>query len=349
MKLSNRFVRSATWEGLAGTDGSVTPELIDVMVALAQGGVGLIISGHAYVQPEGQAGPWQLGVYSDNPGLKKMAEAVHSAGGRIIMQLAHAGEYAPEQLTGQPAIAVSASKNMSEASCREMTSQDIRKLIVAFAEAAARAKTAGFDGVQIHSGHGYLLSQFLSPAFNQRQDEYGGSIINRSRIHVEILKAIRETVGDDYPILIKLNCQDFIENGLSLDESRQVALQLADVGLDALELSGGIIKSGKLAPSRTGINSVEKEAYFREEARFFKREISIPLILVGGIRSYELAEELVENGEADYISMCRPFIMEPSLIKRWESGDYGKAQCKSDNKCLKSGREGTGVHCFVNE
>jgi 2,4-dienoyl-CoA reductase-like NADH-dependent reductase (Old Yellow Enzyme family) len=347
--ISNRFVRSATFEGIASAEGAVTPALHDLMVSLASGGTGLIITGHAYVRTDGQASAKQLGVYSDGliPGLEKMTEAVHAAGGRIIMQLAHAGRFASPQLTGQNALAVSLSQNTSDGPIREMTLEDIRALPLAFAKAAERAKTAGFDGIQIHSAHGYLLSQFLSPAFNCRRDEYGGSIVNRSRIHREIIQAIRKRVGQDYPILVKLNCQDFIENGLQLNDSLQAARILADAGVDAIEISGGVVRTGKLEPSRTGINSMEKEAYFRNEARHFRREIDIPLILVGGIRSYELAQQLIENEEVDYISMSRPFIMEPGLVNRWASGDHSKAQCKSDNACLKSGRQGNGVRCMV--
>lgn len=349
LEIPNRFVRSATFEGIAGAEGAVTPALTELMAALASGGVGLIITGHAYVRSDGQVSAKQLGVYSDGliPGLRKMTEAVHAAGGRIILQLAHAGRFASPQLTGQTAPAVSQAKDASDPSIKEMTLEDIQQLPAAFAMAAARAKTAGFDGVQIHSAHGYLLSQFLSPAFNWRQDEYGGNIVNRSRIHQEIIQAIRKSVGKDYPILVKLNCQDFIENGLQLDESLQAARILSDAGVDAIEISGGVVRTGKLEPSRTGINSIGKEAYFRSEARHFRREISIPLILVGGIRSYELAEQLIENGEVDYISMCRPFIMEPGLVNRWASGDHSKALCKSDNACLKSGRQGNGVRCMV--
>ncbi|KAF1084341.1 NADH oxidase [Sporotomaculum syntrophicum] len=149
------------------------------------------------------------------------------------------------------------------------------------------------------------------------------------------IQAMRRTVVNKYPILVKLNCQDYIENGLNVDDSLQVAHRLANAGVDAIE------------SSRTGINSLEKEDYYRNEARAFKREIRITLILVGGIRSYELAEKLVENEEVDYISMCRPFIMEPGLINQWASGDHSKALCKPDNACLKSGRKGTGVRCLV--
>ncbi|MFH0995237.1 MAG: NADH:flavin oxidoreductase [Pseudomonadota bacterium] len=351
MKLSNRFVRSATWEGMAGTDGAVTPKLIDAMTALARGGVGLIISGHAYVSQEGQASPWQLGVYKDEliPGLRDMAAAIHAAGGKIVMQLAHAGHFAPEKLTGRTPVVASDYEGLSKTPRKELTVQDIQDLVTAIADAAQRAKSAGFDGVQIHAAHGYLLSQFLSPIFNRRVDGYGGSIENRARIHVEVVKAVRKAVGKDYPVLIKMNCRDFSENGLSLEDSLVVAGILSDAGLDAIELSGGLLTGGKLSPSRPGIHSTDKEAYFREELRAFKKRIAIPLILVGGNRSIEVAEELVATGAADYIAMSRPLIREPDLISRWKSGDRRRAECKSDNLCFGPGLEGNGIYCVTRD
>lgn len=229
----------------------------------------------------------------------------------------------------------------------EITDQDIRELVAAFADGAGRAKAAGFDGVQIHSAHGYLLSQFLSPVFNRRRDAYGGDIQNRSRIHMEVCKAIRETVGNDYPVLIKLNCSDFTDNGLTLEDSLQVGRMLAGIGLDAIELSGGLLTNSKLSPRRFGIKTEEDEAYFREEARHFKNATDIPLILVGGMRSFSVAERLVEDGVADYISMSRPLIREPNLINRWKSGDRSKAKCISDNRCFKAAMSGNGVCCEV--
>jgi len=350
MKLSNRLVRSATWEGMATDDGAVTPKLIDTMADLSKGGVGLIISSHAYVRPEGQASPWQLGIYKDEfiHGLQKMTSAVHGCGAKIVMQLAHAGNFAAEQLIDQPPLVVSDFEGLSESPRNEITAQDIRKLVVAFSNAAQRAKSAGFDGVQIHSAHGYLLSQFLSPVFNHRQDEYGGDISNRARIHLEVYHAIRKTVGNDYPVLIKMNCRDFIKNGLSLEDSLQVGIMLANAGLDAIELSGGMVTSGgRLSPSQPRINSEDKEAYFKEDARLFKKKINIPLILVGGMRSFGVVERLVEDEVADYISLSRPFIREPGLINRWKAGDHRKAKCKSDNLCLRPGLNGDGIYCVA--
>jgi 2,4-dienoyl-CoA reductase-like NADH-dependent reductase (Old Yellow Enzyme family) len=351
MNLSNRFVRSATWEGLATTDGAVTPKLIERMVELAKGGVGLIISSHTYISKEGQGTPWQLGIYKDelNQGLKELTVAVHEDGGKIILQLAHAGNYAEESLTKQPPLVVSNFEGLAETERKEITKDEIKKLIEAYTIAAERAKKAGFDGVQIHSAHGYLLSQFLSPVFNKRQDEYGGSIDNRVRIHLEIYQSVRKVVGKNFPILIKMNCGDFVENGLDIKESIQVAKLVTSAGFNAIELSGGVIRTGKLSPSRPGINSQAKEAYFQKYAHEIKNEIAIPLILVGGIRSFEIAEKIILEGTADYISMSRPFIREPDLINRWQSGDREKAKCISDNLCFNPGFEGKGVYCVTKE
>ena len=349
MELSNRFVRTATWEGMAAADGAVTSKLIETMIALAQGGVGLIISGHTYIRPEGQASPLQLGIYKDDfiQGLREMTNAVHDSGGKIIMQLAHAGNFAAKHLTGQPPLVVSDFEGLASSPRKEITEQGIGEMVRSFADAARRAKSAGFDGVQIHSAHGYLLSQFLSPAFNRRKDEYGGDVQNRVRIHLEIYEAIRKVVGQDYPVLIKLNSRDFIENGLGLEDSLQIAKILARAGMDAIELSGGFITGGKLSPSRSGIDSEEKEAYFREDARAMKKETGIPLILVGGMRSFNVAEKLIQDGTADYISMSRPLIKEPDLVNRWKAGDRRRAECRSDNLCFKPGLDGEGIYCVV--
>ena len=351
MKLANRFVRSATWEGMAADDGACTPKLTDLMVNLAKGDVGLIISSHAYVSPEGQAGPWQLGVYDDKliPGLEAMATAVHESGGKIVMQLAHAGYFANAKLTGKTPMAPSNAEGFAKGARQEMNADDIQGAVKAYGAAAKRAQTAGFDGVQIHSAHGYLLSQFLSPAFNQRQDEYGGDIRNRARALIEVLREVRQAVGKDFPVLVKLNCQDFIENGLQPEDSLQTGKMLVENGIDAIELSGGMLIGGKLSPSRMGIKSAEKEAYFQNEARAFKKDISVPLILVGGNRSFQVAERLVNEGVTDYISLCRPLIREPDLINRWKSGDHSKATCLSDNMCFEPAMKGNGIYCLTEE
>jgi len=349
MSIKNRFVRSATWAGMAEDDGSCSPKLIELMVKLTEGGIGLIITGHSYVSKRGHASPWQLGIYKDEliPGLREMTDAVHEKGGKIVVQLAHAGMFANPKLAKETPVAPTALSGFTEHLPKEMDLNDIEELVEAFAQAALRGKRAGFDGVQIHAAHGYLLSQFLSPVFNKRNDRYGGSLENRANILLEILKSIRAKVGDDYPLLIKMNSEDFLEGGLELEESIKVGAMLKEEGIDAIELSGGTAVSGKLSPIRTGILSEDDEAYFKDAARAFKENIDIPLILVGGIRSLAVAKDIVDNNIADYISMSRPFIREPDLINRWKSESHDKASCLSDSKCFAPAMSGKGVYCVV--
>ncbi len=351
MNLANRFVRSATWEGMATQDGRVTHKLTDTMVALATGGVGLIISGHAYVSKTGQASPWQLGLYDDSltDGLRSMTDAVHAAGGRIVAQLAHAGHFALEKAIGKPPVVASNFEGLAQTPRSELSVADLQDLKNVYVAAARRARSAGFDGIQLHSAHGYLFSQFLSPWFNRRTDDYGGTIDNRVRIHVETIRAIRQAVGEDYPILVKMNGEDFSDGGLSAAESVIAAAQMMAAGLDAIELSGGLLTGGKLSPSRPNINTEEKEAYFEDAAQAFKKELDLPLILVGGIRSPDVAERLLDSGVADYFSMSRPLIREPNLIRRWQSGDRSRARCLSDNLCFRPGMTGKGIYCVTEE
>lgn len=351
LTLKNRFIRAATWEGLATPEGEVTQKLIDMLVNLAKGGVGLIITSHTYVSKEGQGTPWQLGIYNDKliPKFIELTSAIHSHDCKIMLQLAHAGEFAETELTKQPAWSVSGSSGLTENVLKVINSEDIAYIISSYAQAARRAKDAGFDGIQIHSAHGYFLSQFLSPAFNHRSDSYGGNIENRNRIHREILQAVRNAVGSDFPIFIKMNCTDFIENGLESHESLLTAKNLENAGIDAIEVSGGIIRTGKLSPSRPGITSREKEAYFRDYAKKFKSSLRIPLVLVGGIKSFETAYQIIEDGIADCISMSRCLLREPDLVSRWQNGDLRTAECKSDNLCFTPGFEGKGVYCVTKE
>ncbi|MBR9987833.1 MAG: NADH:flavin oxidoreductase [Desulfosarcina sp.] len=351
MKLANRFVRSATWEGMATQDGRVTPRLTDAMQTLATGGVGLIISGHAYVSKIGQASPWQLGIYDDSliEGLLSMTDAVHSAGGKIVAQLAHAGHFALEKSIGKAPVVASNFEGLAQTPRTELSVADIQGLKTKYVEAAQRAQTAGFDGIQLHSAHGYLFSQFLSPWFNRRSDEYGGSLKNRARIHVETIRAIRQVMGQDFPMLVKINCEDFADGGLTVAESIEAARLMVAAGLDAIELSGGLLTGGKLSPSRPNINKEKKEAYFKDAAQAFKKELDVPLILVGGIRSPDVAERLLDAGAADYFSMSRPLIREPGLIKRWQSGDRTRALCLSDNLCFRPGMTGKGIYCVTEE
>jgi 2,4-dienoyl-CoA reductase-like NADH-dependent reductase (Old Yellow Enzyme family) len=349
MTLRNRFVRSATWEGLGNKDGSVSVKVTEKMVELAKGEVGLIISGYSFVSPEGRSTPGQLAVYDDRfvPGLKGMVDAVHSAGGKIAQQIVHGGAFANPELTGTEAVGPSAGVGK----CRPLRKEELEGIVSAFTRAARRAKGAGFDAVQVHGAHGFLLSEFLSLTFNKRTDEYGGSIENRARLLLEVVRSVREVVGPDFPVLVKLNSEDFLEGGLTPEESVQVSRMLEKASVDAIEFSGGTGASPqKFLPPRPGaLDTREKEVYYREAAKIYKEVVSIPLMLVGGIRSYEVAAELVENGIADYIALSRPLIVEPGLVKRWREGDRRKAECISCNGCFVPAREGKGIYCVVEE
>lgn len=349
MALANRFVRSATWEGMADNNGGCTPKLIELMKRFAEGGVGLIITGLAFVTREGQAAPWQMGAADDEflPGLKEMTDAVHRANGKIALQIAHGGCYSQTQLTGREALAPSTHEAGVIPTCREITVAEIAQVVAAFGRSAALAKKAGFDAVQIHAAHGYLLSQFLSPFFNKRSDDYGGSIENRARIVLETLQSVRKSVGDGYPVLIKINSEDFVPGGLTVDEMLFVAEQLARGGIDAIEMSGGTVyASGAFSAIRTGaFDTPEKEVFYREAAARYKAKINVPLMLVGGVRSFEVAENLVSDGSADYISLSRPLIREPALVNRWKSGDLRRATCISDNACFAPTLKGEGLYC----
>lgn len=351
MRVKNRFVRSATAEGLAAPDGSVTDRLEAAMKALAVGEVGLVISSHAYVEKRGQAGGGQLGAHTPDmePGIARLARAVHAYGGRFVVQLAHGGCRAAPEHSGQPAVGPSAPEDPDTASCQAMDAEDLARFEAAFGTAAALCRDAGADGVEIHAAHGYGLSQFLSPRTNRRLGAYGGSLANRARLLLEVIVAIRGRVGRDYPVLVKINAEDFIENGLSAVESRQVVHWLEAAGADAVELSGGTLDSGKLSPIRPGHVSIpDGEGYYRDAARTLKEEgLTIPLILVGGIRSLETSEALVASGAADMVALSRPLIREPGLIRRWSAGDHAPSACVSDNLCFVPLRKGEGVYCLT--
>jgi 2,4-dienoyl-CoA reductase-like NADH-dependent reductase (Old Yellow Enzyme family) len=353
MTLANRFVRSATWEGLASREGSVTPKLTKMMVELVRDEVGLIISGYTFVSPEGQSSPGQLAIYDDRfvAGLWAMVEAVHKAGGKIALQIVHGGKFADFALTGLQPIGPSAIAKDGQTTCRPMSKPDIANIISAFTQAAVRAKQAGFDAIQLHAAHGFLFSQFLSPALNQRTDEYGGTLENRARFLLEAVRSIRKATGPGYPLLIKLNSEDFLEGGLTRDEAVQVAAMLEAASVDAIEYSGGTVASPeKFMPVRPGKSKTpQDEVFYREAAQLYQARVGIPLMLVGGIRSYETANDLIRRGVADYISLGRPLICEPGLVKRWHSGDRRRSECGSCNSCFAPASDGRGVYCVAME
>jgi len=352
MVLANRFIRSATWEGLAGNDGSVTPSLIDLLRRISEGGAALVITGMAYVSREGQACAWQLGIHSGGlrSGLSALAEAIHAAGGKIAVQLGHAGSCAAFPLSGLDPIGPSIPEATTRFAGREMTHDDIQKVIRAFANAAVRAREVRFDAIQIHGAHGYLISQFLSPFSNKRTDEYGGSLENRARFLREILTEIRKAVGFDYPVLVKLNSADFIAGGFTEEDMLRTAARLEEDRVDAIELSGGIPMAGKHGTIRAATpSSGEPEAYYETAARRYKDRMRTPLMLVGGIRTFETAGRLVAERTADYIALSRPLVREPDLVHRWQRGDTRPAWCISDGGCFGAALRKQGLHCVIED
>jgi len=335
LTLANRFIRSATGTGMANNLGQVTPKLTKHIMELVEGGVGLIISGHACVHPSGQSSTHQLCIYNNShiPGLSALVEKVHNKGGKIVAQLNHVGAHSKSTVTDTAPVS-SSSNYATGPDCRAMTQNDIDELVQAFRDASVRAKKAGFDGVQLHAAHGYLLSQYLSPVYNERTDDYGGSIENRTRITVEAYNAMRSTVGDDYPIMIKMNVTDFLDEGISLEDAVAAASIFDEVGFDSIELSGGIIWGWNTYGINWSPCRNVTEVYYQDTAKTLKQILRTPIILTGGIKSYHEAERIIRDGDADYIGLCRPLIREPDLVNRWKSGDTSNSLCINDNVCI---------------
>ncbi|MBW1858997.1 MAG: NADH:flavin oxidoreductase [Deltaproteobacteria bacterium] len=351
MILRNRSVRSATWTGMARKDGTCSPKLIKLTEKLARGEVGLIITGFTYVMPNGQALPGQLGIHNNamTPNLRKLTKAVHAAKGKICMQIVHAGVQTGVKDRGTlPVWGPSAVHDKLYGwTPKPVTQKEIKETVEAFAGAAARAKRAGFDAVQLHGAHGFLISQFLSPARNRRTDKYGGPIENRARFLFEVFRAVRKAVGKDFPVLIKLNTQDFVRGGFHERDALFVAKRLDKMGIDAIEMSGGVPAAGDLSPARTKIRKTSDEAYFLSIAKKIKKQVSVPIILVGGVRSLQAISQILEKGDADLVSMARPLIREPGLVRRWRKGDKEKAKCISCNQCFGAAMSPQGVYCVV--
>ncbi len=376
MSLKNRIVRSAFLENMAAPDGLPTDDTLRLYERLARGGVGLIITGMAYVSPGGKGQPLQHGAHIDAmiPAWRRITDSVHQLGGKIAMQLVHCGRQSnPKALGGAQTVAPSAAPDLYYLTrSRAMTGDEIAQTIRDFGDAAARVEEAGFDAVQIHGAHGYLVSSFLSPLTNRRRDEWGGDAARRFRFPAEVYNAVRRAVGPDFPVLCKMNANDFTWNGLTPRESFPAAHQLVELGVDALELSGGIFETflhtcrgsmplDLIALDRSAIVRQclltvfrlqkmlipFKEAYFLPYAAKLKPTLKIPLILVGGIRTPETAERILETGAADFISMARPLVREPDLPNKWLSGRRIAAQCSSCNRCAGEEDRGNKAKCYA--
>lgn len=354
LEMENRFIRSATYFALSDFDGFVSDDGIAIMRKLAGNNIGLIMTGYAYVLKSGQVFSDMNGIQDDDhiSGFQKMVEAVHKPGGRIVMQIVHGG--ADSQTVakrGGDYMAVSLTGEVPDhgREPREMNEEDIEGIIEAFGQAAGRVQKAGFDGVQIHGAHGYLVSQFLSPRSNKRKDKWGGSLENRMRFVIEVTRAIKRNVDDNFPVMIKLGCRDYVDEreGLTIEEGAEISRELEREGISLIEISHGFLDRSyrKLL---TKITSPEREALFLADARIIRKATSIPLSLVGGMRSFPVMEEIVQSGITDCISLCRPFISEPWLIRRWKEGDTGPAKCISCYKCFSPDPDGS-VHIYCRQ
>jgi len=340
MTFRNRFVRSATQDWLPQSDGEVSDAQLALYEQLAAGGVGLIMTGHSYVShPFGRAANPQNAIYHERfiDGYKKMVEVVHRHDAKIFLQLAHAGrQTVPELIDGKMPVAPS---DMFDANgqqvARALTLDEIEQLLEDYEAAAMRAKRAGFDGVQLHMAHGYLLAQFLSPYTNHREDEYGGSVDQRIRLLCEVTYRVKTAVGRQFPVFAKLNTTDGVNDKtqLSLEDVLYTANMIAEHGIDAIETSGGTIKETRVVMAKPGILKPEQEAYFAPAAKQVKAAVKVPVILVGGLRSTAVMEDLIANGTADMLSMSRPFVREPDLINKLAAGQK-KATCVSCNACF---------------
>lgn len=350
MDLPNRAVRSATYENRCDAEGKVTDELLRFYTELARGEIGLIITGNAMVHPWGLTAPNALGIYSDDhlPGLARLAQVFKDYGVKAMVQLSHGGrQTVPDLIRGREVLAPSAVYSRAmKLMPREMALSEIKEIIEAFVTAAERAWKAGFHGVQLHAAHGYLLSNFLSPFSNTRTDDFGGSTEGRAKILLEIMSRVRARCGNDFPVLIKLNSEEGLKSGLDVEEAARIVRVLDGKGVAAIEVSGGVYETG--LASRTKIKSTKDEAYFLANAECLHGETKIPLILVGGIRSLKRIHEILDSGVVGMVSMCRPFIREPGLIKRWKQGDRTRARCISCNECVNKVFEGP-VKCYQEE
>jgi 2,4-dienoyl-CoA reductase-like NADH-dependent reductase (Old Yellow Enzyme family) len=353
LELTNRLVRSATYDGGADRNGRVTAWQVDLYDKLARGGAGLIVTGLCSVHPSGRLARRQ-NVVSDEAavdGLRRLAAAVHRHGGKLAVQLAHGGRecHAYQAYRGRTAVAPSRLEGSDGGhSHRALTEEEIDAIVTSFGTAAGRVRAGGGDAVQLHGAHAYLVSQFLSPASNRRSDRWGGSFERRLNFLTAVYSAMRRRVGEDFPVLIKLGVADGFAGGLTFREGRQIAAHCMALGFDAIEVSQGL-RGRHYAETefRTGINRPEDEAYFRGWAAQIRRDASVPVILVGGVRRRAVAEAALAAGESDLVALSRPLICEPDLIARWRNGDEASSRCISCNSCFEALLKGRRLGCVV--
>lgn len=378
LEIKNRFVHSATHECMAMETGEVTDELIKRYSKLAKGDVGLIIPGLLFVHPRGRSMKYQTGIHNDKmmSGLRKLVDEVHLNEGKIAFQLVHGGRQVPKKLIGVPPLAPS-SKGRDPVSLNKakmMEESEIWEVIVAFAEASRRAVEAGADAVQLHCAHGFLINEFLSPFFNDRQDNWGGSDERRFRFLREIILEIKKDLPNEIPLLVKLNVNDFTpQEGITPELAKQYVEWLVDLNIDGVELSCGTFYSFHTVRGEIPIKELSyglprwmrflaklqfkkmvplckfEEAYNLQAAKLIKPVLGeVAMLLVGGLKRLSHIEELIEKNHTDFISMSRAFNREPFLIKSFKDGKTEEASCISCNKCFAAIFNNIPLSCYIN-
>lgn len=311
LTLNNRLVFPPMATEKSRGDGRLGQGILDYYDEKSKGGyISLIIIEHSFVNKQGKASKSQLSVADDrnNEGLKELANIIHKNGSKAVMQINHAGSATTSEVTGQEIVGPSVVMHpRGKEMPRELTKENIKEIVKNFKDAAKRVKDAGFDAVEIHSAHGYLLNQFYSPITNKRTDEYGGDILNRIRIHLQVIKAVREVVGEDFPVFIRLGACDYMEGGNTLEDAKIAAAEFEKAGIDILDISGGV--RGYIIPGVTG------QGYFSDVTKGIKEVVKVPVILTGGVTETQAAEKLLSENKADLIGVGRAIYKDSTWAK----------------------------------
>lgn len=336
VSLRNRLIRSATLEyAFNNNTEEFAFRLMPIYEKLAGNGVAAIITGAVGVDENARANQATVKAYGETfiPEMAKLTKRVHELGAKLVVQINHSGIKAGQIDGGGLSLGPSASEDKRWKAAKEMTRDDIHSAVVSFARAALRCKEAAADAVQIHAAHGCLLSEFLNPYFNKRTDEYGGPIENRARIVFKIYDAVRAAVGEDYPIWIKINCNDLTEPSISPAEFQWVCVELDRRGIDAIEVSGGAAIDAKSGAAQV-VKTEKQEGVFAKEAIQLAGALSTSIVSVCGYRTPGMIEKWLNSGRIQAISLCRPLISEPDIVGRWEAGDHTRSRCISCNQCF---------------
>lgn len=332
----NRIIRSATAESYAEGADRLTGANMLTYEELIKGEVGVIITGMFGVEKNSGAHHRMPNIFDAGfvPEFRKIVNMAHVNNCKIVVQLVHCGAKTLMPEGGGQAMAPSDITLTPNNPARAMTKREIADLISDFGKAAALCKAAGADGAQIHGAHGYLISQFLSPFCNKREDEYGGDIANRGRIVLECLGAMRRETGGNYPVWIKINCNDLVEESIAMEECAWLCKELEEGGLQAVELSAGLGLGRSTSPSKL-IAEESDEGSFAREALTLADQLMIPVISTGGFRTPEVMDYWLNQGNIAGLGLCRPLIREPGLVRRWLEGDRTKSHCISCNRCYR--------------